>query len=99
MAAAEIDRISSGNIHIVKDSGSKLNDLIPKIEKTAHLIQEVSETSIEQSSTINQINSAIFQLNDITQQNASTADGLELSAQQLAENAVMLKKAVSFFKV
>lgn len=99
LAAAEIDKISSGNINIVKESASKLIELIPKVEKTANLIKEVSETSIEQSSTINQINSAIFQLNDITQQNASTADGLELSSQQLSDNAVLLKKAISFFKV
>jgi len=99
LAATEIDRISANNIHIVKESGIRLSELIPKVEKTANLIREVSETSIEQSSTINQINSAIFQLNDITQQNASTADGLEHSAQQLAENAKELKKAISFFKL
>ncbi len=98
LAAEEIDKISSGNIEMIANSGKKLNEVIPKFEKTAHLINEIYRSSNEQKSAINQINTAIMQLNNAVQNDAATAEELTASAEQLAVNSQQLKDAIAFFK-
>ncbi len=97
-AAEEIDKISAENVKIALQSGKNLEDIIPKIKKTASLINEISETSFEQKNTINQINNAIMGLNSVTQQNATAADELEERASQLLNEATSLEDSISFFQ-
>jgi methyl-accepting chemotaxis protein len=76
-----------------------LNALVPEIQKTSQLVQEITAASIEQNSGADQINSAIQQLNIITQQNAASSEEMATSAEELSSQAENLREAVSYFKI
>jgi methyl-accepting chemotaxis protein len=76
-----------------------LEEMVPDIQKTAELVQEINAASGEQNAGAEQINRAIQQLDNVTQQNASGAEELSSTAEELASQAEHLQTAVAFFKV
>lgn len=96
VAADEIDVISADTVAVSTKSGNELESLIPEIQKTASLIQEIAAASNEQDSGAQQINQAIMQLTGITQQNSAAAEELAAASQNLAELSYELKDIVSF---
>ncbi|MFA9390856.1 MAG: methyl-accepting chemotaxis protein [Prolixibacteraceae bacterium] len=97
-AADEINKLS---VVIVKDSAdaqNKLTLVIPEIEKTTSLVQDIAASSKEQSEGVNQINISIHQLNDITQDNAASAESLAASAEELSAQALQLEELISSFE-
>jgi methyl-accepting chemotaxis protein len=75
-----------------------LAKLVPDIQKTAELVQEISAASNEQASGAGQINSAILQLNQVIQQNAGAAEEMSSTAEELSSQAEQLLDTVSFFR-
>lgn len=98
-AAEEIDKVSKDGVSIAEEASNQLELLVPEIQKTATLIQEISAASIEQNSGASEINNAIQQLNNVTQQNAASAEELATNAEELSGQAGLLHDLVSFFKV
>lgn len=98
-AAAEIDEVSSTSVEVAQKSGKLLEDIVPNIQKTSDLVQEISAASMEQNSGADQINNAIQQLNQIVQQNAASAEEIAANAEELNNQADLLKEIISFFKV
>ncbi len=98
-AAEEIDRLASSSLEVSQKAGEMLNTLVPSIHKTAGLVQEISAASTEQRAGSEQITFAIQQLDQVTQQNVATVQGLATAAQELASQAQQLEDAISFFKV
>jgi methyl-accepting chemotaxis protein len=98
-AADEIVDLSASGVDVSEKAGAKLQSIVPEIEKTAKLIQEISAASMEQNSGAEQVNSAIQQLNQVTQQNAASSEEMATSSEQLASQAEQLKEVVSFFKL
>jgi methyl-accepting chemotaxis protein len=98
-AAGEIGKLSKSSIDIAERTGLLLVKLVPDIEKTAELVQEISAASREQSSGATQMHAAIQQLNGVTQQNAGAAEEVSATAQELSAQADQLQVAVAFFKV
>jgi methyl-accepting chemotaxis protein len=76
-----------------------LNKLIPDIQHTADLVQEISAASREQQTGGEQVNRAIQQLDQVTQQNATNSEELATTATELATQAESLKTAITVFKV
>jgi methyl-accepting chemotaxis protein len=99
IAADEINQLSGNGVHVAEDAGKKLEQIVPEIERTAKLVQEITASSLEQNAGADQINNAIQQLNHVTQQNAATSEELATSSEQLASHAVQLRELVSFFKI
>jgi len=98
-AANEIDGVSASSVSVAEESGKLLENIVPNIQKTSELVQEISAASMEQSSGSDQINNAMQQLNQVTQQNAAAAEEVATSSEELASQADQLKEAVGFFKV
>ncbi|MBF0622229.1 MAG: methyl-accepting chemotaxis protein [Magnetococcales bacterium] len=98
-AAAEINEISSSSVLIAEEAGSLLNALVPTIQKTADLVQEITASSEEQSHGADQINQAIQQLDQVIQQNAHTSSQMAGTAKDLSIEAGSLTEAISFFKM
>jgi methyl-accepting chemotaxis protein len=98
-AAAEISQLSVTSVEVAEKAGQMLAKLVPDIQKTAELVQEISVASKEQTSGADQINSAIQQLNQVIQQNAGAAEEMASTAEELASQAGQLQQTVSFFKV
>lgn len=99
VAADEIVTLSIKSLNLSEEVGKKMNDIMPEIEKTTRMVQEISAASSEQSNGTTQVNGAIQHLNVVTQQNASASEELSSSAEELASQAEQLKNLVSFFQV
>jgi len=99
VAAEEIDNLSKGGVQDSERAGVMLSELVPEIEKTSRLLQEITAASLEQNSGADQINNAIQQLNNVTQQNAAASEEMATSSEELAGQADQLKEQMLFFKV
>jgi len=75
-----------------------LSKLVPDIQKTAELVQEISAASNEQNTGADQINRAIMQLDQVIQQNASASEEMASTSEELASQAEHLLSTMSFFR-
>lgn len=98
-AADQINELSAQGVNISETAANELNTIVPEIEKTAKLVQDITAASIEQNAGAEQINSALQRLNQVTQQNALSSDQLAHSSELLAKEAENLKDIIAFFKV
>ena len=98
-AAGEIGQLSATSTQVAERAGEMLTKLVPDIQKTADLVQEISAASKEQTTGADQINSAIQQLNQVIQQNAGAAEEMSSTAEELSSQAEQLQDTISFFKV
>ncbi|BCG46300.1 Methyl-accepting chemotaxis sensor/transducer protein [Citrifermentans bremense] len=98
-AAAEISELSSSSVQVAEKAGEMLTSMLPDIQKTAGLVQEISAASREQDSGAEQINRAIQQLDQVIQQNASAAEEMSATAEELAAQSEQLQETISFFTV
>ncbi|PBQ33762.1 chemotaxis protein [Sphingobacteriaceae bacterium] len=99
LAATEINELSSLSVDIATRSGELLNSVVPNIQKTSDLVQEISSSSVEQNAGADQVNNAIQQLNQVVQENAATAEEMAAGSEELNAQAESLKDMVSFFKI
>ena len=97
-AAIEINQFSAGSLKITEDTTLLMSKIIPDIQKTAQLVQEIAVSSMEQSTGASMIASSIDQLSNITQQNSASAEEMSSTSEELASQAEMLKETISFFK-
>ncbi|MBF0588621.1 MAG: methyl-accepting chemotaxis protein [Magnetococcales bacterium] len=97
-AAGEIGGLSASSVEIAENAGELLSKLVPEIQKTSELIQEISTSSREQNSGADQINSAIQQLDQVIQRNAGASEETSATADELSDQARALTEAISFFK-
>jgi len=98
-AAAGINMLSSSSVDVAERAGAMLTQLVPDIQKTAALVQEISAASREQTTGSSQINSSIQNLNQMIQKNAGGAEEMSSTAEELSSQAEQLLNAISFFKV
>jgi methyl-accepting chemotaxis protein len=99
VAAQEIGELASGSVGMAERAGKLLDEMVPSINKTSDLVQEITAASEEQSSGVGQINTAMSQLNQITQQNASSSEELAATAEEMSSQAEQLQQSMSFFKL
>ncbi|MEO5358728.1 MAG: methyl-accepting chemotaxis protein [Nitrospirae bacterium YQR-1] len=97
-AAGEISTLSSTTVQVSEKAGTMLKQLVPDIQKTAELVQEISAASSEQNAGADQINKAITQLDQVIQQNASASEEMASTSEELTSQAEQLSAAISFFK-
>ncbi|WP_291323279.1 methyl-accepting chemotaxis protein [Desulfonatronospira sp.] len=98
-SATEISGLSKSSVQVAEKAGEMLKEMVPEIQKTAELVQEISASSREQSSGIEQVNQALQQLDQVVQQNASYSEELSATAEELSSQAQQLQDAMTFFKV
>jgi methyl-accepting chemotaxis protein len=98
-AAAEISELSSSSVEVAENAGKMLDQIIPDIQKTAELVQEIAESSNEQDAGANQINTAIQQLDDVIQQNASASEEMASTSEELSGQSQSMQATMAFFKI
>ncbi|MBU2515372.1 HAMP domain-containing protein [bacterium] len=98
-AAGEISKISSTSVEVAGKAGRMLEQLVPDIQKTAELVQEISAASNEQNAGVDQINKAIQQLDTVIQQNASATEEMASTSEELAAQAQQMQSSIEFFKI
>jgi methyl-accepting chemotaxis protein len=98
-AAGEISKLSGSSVQVAEQAGAMLAKLVPDIQRTAELVQEINGSSKEQNEGAGQVNKAIQQLDQIVQQNASAAEEMSSTAEELSSQADQLQGIMGFFKV
>src|SRR6185369_11107485 len=94
-----IRSVATNSIEVASRSGRLLDELVPSIQKTAELVQDVAAASNEQSSGVSQITKAMGQVDVVTQRNASASEELAATAEELAAQAETLSSYMSYFRI
>lgn len=97
IAAKEIGDLAGGSVKTAERAGTLIDEIVPGIGRTSDLVQEIAAASQEQSAGVGQINTAMNQMNQITQTNASSSEELAATAEEMTSQAEQLLELVSFF--
>lgn len=99
VAAGEIGELSLQSVGIAEKAGEMLSRMVPDIQRTAELVQEISAASKEQDTGAAQVNQAIQQLDQVIQQNASASEEMASTSEELSSQAEQLQDTIAFFRV
>ena len=97
-AAKEISTLSQESVDIAERAGKVMEEMVPQIQKTSELIQEINVSSSEQARGIEQVTKAIEQLDKAIQQNAAASEEMASTSEELSSQAESLKDVSGFFK-
>jgi len=98
-AAREIEQLSTSSVEVATRAGKMLRALVPSIQKTADLVQEISAASSEQSGGAEQINAALSQLDQVIQSNASASEEMASTSEELAAQSNQLIASMEYFRL
>jgi len=99
VAAQEIGELATGSVKTAERAGTLLGEIVPAIRKTSDLVQEITAASDEQSTGVSQINTAMSQLTQLTQQNAAGSEELAATAEEMTGQAEKLRGLMSYFLI
>jgi methyl-accepting chemotaxis protein len=99
LTAQEINGLAKNSVKIAEEAGLLLEKMVPNIQKTADLVEEITAASEEQAQGVGQISQAVNQLDRAAQQNASGSEELAATAEELNGQAMQLQQVMAFFKV
>ncbi|MES2013462.1 MAG: nitrate- and nitrite sensing domain-containing protein [Pseudomonadota bacterium] len=98
LIANSVERTSEGTL-LVEAAGKTMSELVISVKHVTDIIGEISAASSEQSAGIAQVNEAIIQMDDVTQQNTALVEEAAAAAESMMEQAGELMNAVSVFKL
>lgn len=98
-SANEISSLAVSSVAIAEKAGKLISEIVPNIRKTADLVQEITASSEEQASGVVEINKAMGQLDQVSQQNASASEELAAIAEEMNSQAESLRESVLFFRL
>lgn len=97
IAADEIVGLSAQTMQASAEAQEMLNNLVPGIQRTAELVQEISIASREQDTATDQVARAIEELDDTIRENTSIADQVAIATDELADQSTELRRIVGYF--
>ena len=93
-----VDKVEEGT-KLVDESGSTLDEIVKAVGKVSDIIAEIATAGQEQSSGIEQVNKAVMQMDEMTQQNAALVEEAASASESMEEQAKGLIKLMEFFTV
>jgi methyl-accepting chemotaxis protein len=93
-----VERVQAGT-KLVADAGQTMDEIVQSIEKVSGIVGQISATSTDQRRGIGEINAAVNQLDQMTQQNAALVEQSSAAADSMREQAQSLAAVVASFKV
>ena len=96
-AAGEITQLSTEGLAIAENAGFYLSQILPTIQRTSDLVQDIASASSEEEEGTNQIRAAILQVDSIVQKNLSASQTLAEKAAGMSEDADRLLGALAHF--
>ncbi len=91
-----VDKVSSGS-ELVNQTGESLSEIVDGVKKVGDIIAEIAAASAEQTSGIEQVNMAITNMDEMTQQNAALAEQTSAASAAMSDNASEMQRAMEFF--
>lgn len=92
-----VDKVDNGNA-LVAQAGKTMSEIVISIKRVTDIMAEIAAASAEQSTGIEEISSAVSQMDEMTQQNAALVEQAAASAESLLEQASEMSQAVAVFK-
>ena len=83
---------------LVNESGDTLGSIVHAVDRVAGMIAEVNNAAAEQTSGIEQINQAVAQMDEMTQQNAALVEEASAASEAMSEQASSMNRLIGFFK-
>jgi len=90
-------RVESG-AQLVERSGATMKEIVDAIARVSVIMGEIAAAASEQSTGIDQVNLAVAQMDEVTQQNAALVEQAAAAASSLEEQSLRLTAAVSVFR-
>ncbi|MGS5089631.1 methyl-accepting chemotaxis protein [Hydrogenophaga sp. A37] len=98
LIGASVDRVEAGT-RLVADAGQTMSEIVGSVRRVSDIIGEITAASGEQSDGIGQVNVAVTQLDQMTQQNAALVEESAAAAESLQEQAARLAQVVQIFRI
>jgi len=93
-----VSHVSAGS-QLVAGAGTTMDEIVRSVKRVTDIMGEIASASAEQSTGIEQVNVAVTQMDEVTQQNAALVEQATAAAQSMADQAESLRAAVSIFRV
>ncbi|WP_105166891.1 methyl-accepting chemotaxis protein [Pseudoalteromonas sp. T1lg23B] len=93
-----VGKVEDGTL-LVNESGATLKDIVASVKRVTEMISDIAEASVEQSSGIEQVNKAVAQMDEMTQQNAALVEEASAAGESMAEQANDMRKLLHFFAI
>jgi methyl-accepting chemotaxis protein len=93
-----VERVEAGS-RLVNEAGKTMHDIVDSVGRVTGIISEISAAGQEQTAGIDQINQAISQMDQVTQQNAALVEEAAAASEAMQEQAARLASVVSIFKI
>ena len=93
-----VEKVKAGT-ELVDESGKSLTEIVASVKRVADIVAEISAASEEQASGIDQVNTAVTQMDTTTQQNAALVEEAAAASKAMEQQAQVLVEKVSFFSV
>jgi hypothetical protein len=93
-----VSKVDAGS-RLVADAGSTMDEIVSQVKRVTDLIGEITAATIEQSGGIEQVNQAVTQLDETTQQNAALVEQSAAAAASLKDQAFRLTESIAVFKL
>lgn len=93
-----VERVDAGS-QLVSDAGATMSEIVVSVQRVTDIIGEITAASTEQSGGIDQINIAVSQLDQMTQQNAALVEESAAAAESLKQQATSLAQVVAVFEL
>ncbi|WP_025917733.1 methyl-accepting chemotaxis protein [Herminiimonas sp. CN] len=93
-----VRKVDAGST-LVGQAGATMDDIVTSVQKVADIMSEITSASQEQSQGIEQVNQAVAQMDQVTQQNAALVEEAAAASEALQEQATHLAQAVSVFNL
>jgi methyl-accepting chemotaxis protein-2 (aspartate sensor receptor) len=98
LIGASVDKVESG-ARLVQNAGTTMDEIVGSVQRVGDIISEITAAASEQSDGIGQVNQAVNQLDQMTQQNAALVEQSAAAAQSLRDQAERLAGAIEVFKL
>ncbi|MCX7250496.1 MAG: methyl-accepting chemotaxis protein [Burkholderiales bacterium] len=98
LIADSISKVEQGSLQVGR-TGDTMHEMVTSVKRVTDIMGEVSASSVEQTAGIEQVNSAIVQMDGVTQQNAALVEQAAAASDSLRDQAAQLRELVSSFKV
>ncbi|HEY1043173.1 MAG TPA: methyl-accepting chemotaxis protein [Telluria sp.] len=98
LIATSVDKVDTG-CRLVEQAGSTMDEIVVSVRRVTDIMGEIAGASDEQTAGIGQINQAIIQMDQVTQQNAALVEESAAAASSLEDKAASLARTVAVFKL
>ena len=99
IAAQEIMVRAGETVDVARNARQLITDIVPSIQKTSELISDISASSDEQATGIDQVRQAILQLENTIRNNSRTTEQMARTSEQLTRQAETLKQSAAYFSL